>query len=277
MYNMDISIIIVNYNSDHLLYDCIQSIIKQIEGIDYEIIVVDNMSSDDSFSRCQKISANQLKLIQSGDNMGFSKANNIGAEHAKGKIFHFLNPDTCIGPTLIDDYKTVLHNYEKQQHVVYVNPLQDKDGTTYYGRNALPDTMNWLRYYFCRSKTKWYYIGATVIISAEDFYKVGKWNEQFFMYEEDADFFCRINRNNITITELPSIIYHLGGGSSKKSFTSLQREILIQKGQRIYRKSNKHSWLNYWTWQTLVVLSFWRKPKRMWWQIKAIYYSFTKP
>ena len=91
---MDISIIIVNYNSGAFLFNCVNSIITNLSDIDYEILVVDNKSSDDSFDRCKAIMNNRLKLIQSNANLGFSKANNLGADRATGKILHFLNPDT---------------------------------------------------------------------------------------------------------------------------------------------------------------------------------------
>ena len=270
---MDLSIIIVNYNSKDFLYNCVRSITENLHELRYEIIVVDNMSSDDSYRRCKGIGDSRICCIQAGQNLGFSKANNLGASHATGKILHFLNPDTQIGPTMGNDYKRVLSDMNKGNSAVYINPLQNRDGSVCYGRNALPGTMNWIKYYLCREKSKWYYIGASIIISMDDFVKIGKWNERIFMYYEDADIFCRINRCGIRSVELPSVIYHYGGGTSEHSFTSLQREVLIQKGMRIYRDSNNLSWLDFWCWQVLVVLTFCRRPKRMWWQIKAIYHS----
>jgi len=270
---MDLSIIIVNYNSKDFLCNCVRSIIDHLHAIQYEIIVVDNLSSDDSYKRCQEIDDSHIFCIQAGQNLGFSKANNLGASHAKGRVLHFLNPDTQIGPTMQDDYKQVLSDVDKGNRAVYINPLQNRDGSVCYGRNALPGTTNWIKYYLCREKTQWYYIGASIIISMDDFNKIGKWNERIFMYYEDADIFCRINSSGIRSVELPSVIYHYGGGTSEHSFTNLQREVLIQKGMRIYRDSNKMNRVDFWCWQTLVVLTFWRRPKRMWWQIKAIYQS----
>lgn len=271
---MDISIIVVNFNSGELLSHCIKSILQNIKGFSYEIIVVDNMSSDASFKQCRQLESPCLKLIQSGSNLGFSKANNLGAKYASGTILHFLNPDTTISESLNDDYCMILSNAAENLPCVYVNPLKDRDGKIYYSRNALPGTNNLLRYYLCRETTKWYYIGATLIISASNFNRIGKWNESFFMYGEDADIFCRINRNHFRIIEMPSVIFHYGGGSSENTFTNIQREILIQKSLRKYRKANQMSWFDFWIWQILVVLSFCRKPKRLWWQIKAIYLSF---
>lgn len=272
---MDFSIIIVNYNSGLLLRECIQSILSALNNVSYEIIVVDNMSSDSSFSDCNDILDKHLILIQSGDNLGFSKANNIGAKHASGRILHFLNPDTRISQSLEVDYRNVLNDYLKNNHNVYVNPLQDRDGTVYYGDNPLPDAMNLIKHYVCRKKAKLYYIGASIIIPSDDFNRIGGWNEKIFMYGEDADLFYRINKDKLKIKELPSIIYHYGGGSSNKAFTNMEREILIQKSLRIYFQSNHLSWFNYCLYQIIVLLPFIKRPQRIWWQIKAIYNSFT--
>ena len=271
---MDFSIIIVNYNSGRFLLDCVKSILNNLGGLSYEIIVVDNNSSDSSFSDCASIDDKRLILIQSGDNLGFSRANNIGAKHASGKFLHFLNPDTQISESLKDDYKRILIDFSTDVHCVYVNPLRDKDGTTYYGKSALPGTMNWIKYYLCRNKVNWYYMGASVIIPTVDFNKIGKWNEKIFMYGEDADIFYRMNMYQLPIVELPSVIFHYGGGSSQKAFTNMAREILIQKSLRIYYKSNHLFWLDYWTFQIIALSTFIKKPMRLWWQIKAIYLSF---
>lgn len=273
---MDISIIIVNYNSGAFLFNCVNSIITNLSDIDYEILVVDNKSSDDSFDRCKAIMNNRLKLIQSNANLGFSKANNLGADRATGKILHFLNPDTQIDFAMIGDYKRVVNDYNKGKCHVYVNPLHNRDGSICYGRNALPGSLNWIKYYLFRSKVNWYYIGASVIMSKMDFERIGKWNERIFMYYEDADIFYRINHLKIPIIELSNAIFHYGGASSEKSFSNFQREVLIQKGIQVYRSSNNLNWLDYWLWQFMVVLSFCKRPKRMWWQIKAIFFSFTK-
>lgn len=271
---MDISIIIVNYNSGNLLSECIQSIIQNIKALDYEIIIVDNMSTDSSFSLCEKYDSSHIKLIQAGANLGFSRANNLGASRAKGRVLHFLNPDTRIGPSLEQDYKVIMDDYSKGLHFVYVNPLEDRDGKIYYGRYPLPGTLNHIRYHVNQKRTKWYYIGASIIMSTVDFEGIGKWNELFYMYGEDADLFCRINALKLKIVEMPSLIYHYGGGSSENTYTNLQREILIQKSLRTYRKSNGMGWVDFWAWQILVVLIFWKRPKRLWLQVKTIMLSF---
>lgn len=269
---MDISIIIVNYNSKRFLYNCVNSIVNSLADINYEVIVVDNNSTDNSFDLCRSINDGRIKMIPLSENLGFAKANNLGVKHSSGSILHFLNPDTEVDYKLAEDYKRVLSN--SLNNFVYVNPLRDTDGTVYYGKNYIPDTLNYLRYLFCRSKTKWYYIGASVILSRKVFDIIGGWNEDIFMYEEDSDLFFKINKNNIPIIELPAIIFHYGGGSSEFAFTNMGREILIQKSLRIYFKSNQLSVLNYICFEIMMVLSFLRKPRRAWWQVKAIINSF---
>ena len=273
---MDFSIVIVNYNSGNFLYDCIQSILNNLKDISFEIVVVDNSSSDTSFLKCLSVNDKRLIFVQAGDNIGFSKANNLGVEHASGKIIHFINPDTQVSSSLSDDYRYILNDYSKKLHKVYVNPLRDKDGTTYYGKNPLPGLKDWIRYYLCKHKSKWYYIGASVIISSEDFKAIGGWNEKIFMYEEDADIFYRINKARLEIIELPSVIFHYGGGSSSNAFTNMSREVIIQKSLRIYFRSNNLSWLNYFFWQLLVLATFIKRPLRLWWQLKAIFKSFVE-
>lgn len=271
---MDISIIIVNYNSRNLLKNCVKSIVNNLNGVDYEIIVVDNHSTDNSIDLCKEIEYNELKIVESNENLGFSRANNLGVKYSSGQILHFLNPDTEIDDKFSLEYEKILEDIHNGISKVYVNPMRDKDGSVYYGKNYIPDSFNYLTYLFLRSKTKWYYIGATIIMSREIFDRVGGWNDRIFMYGEDADIFYRINTYKLPIEELKTIIFHYGGGTSKNAFSSMEREILIQKSLRIYFMSNNLNRFNYFLYQIMMILSFMRRPKRAWWQTRAIFLSF---
>ena len=92
---MDVSIIIVNYNTKDLIKTCIDSIYGQTDQIKFEIIVVDNASKDGSQQMIKNEFPNVI-LIESPENMGFGKANNFGAKHASGKYLLFLNSDTIL-------------------------------------------------------------------------------------------------------------------------------------------------------------------------------------
>ena len=89
---MDVSIIIVNYNTYALTSACIQSIIDHTEGISYEIIVVDNASTDGSKEKLE--SDRRIRYIYSEKNGGFGYGNNIGMKVASGDFLFLLNSDT---------------------------------------------------------------------------------------------------------------------------------------------------------------------------------------
>ena len=95
-----VSIIVLNYNAGDLLLNCIKSI-KESSYENIEIIVVDNISSDDSQIKCQK-KYPEIKLIQNKENLGYCGGNNIGIQASKGEFIVILNPDTVFEPNWLD-------------------------------------------------------------------------------------------------------------------------------------------------------------------------------
>ena len=267
---MDISIIIVNYNSGDFLYNCIKSIQENITGVDVEVIAVDNASSDNSFTCCRTLVNDRLHLIQSDTNLGFSKANNLAAKQAKGLILHFLNPDTRVGIEVSSDYRQIIDSTKKAELACYVNPLKNRDGSIRYERNWQLTPENDLKHLLISNSTRYYYIGASIILPREVYNIIGGWNEAMFMYGEDADLFYQLDRYHIPTVEMPAIVYHYGGVSSAKTFTGIQHEALIQQSLRTFYRTNHLGLIRYWLLQTMIVLSFFPHFKRMWWQMKAV-------
>jgi N-acetylglucosaminyl-diphospho-decaprenol L-rhamnosyltransferase len=93
--DIDISIIIVNWNAQELLCECLRSIYDNTHNIAFEVIVIDNASNDKS-CECIEIEFEKVKLIRSQENLGFAKGNNLAARHALGRYFVLLNPDTVV-------------------------------------------------------------------------------------------------------------------------------------------------------------------------------------
>ena len=93
--HIDLSIVIVNWNSWHVLYNCVKSIEKYAGNILYEIIIVDNYSTDNSIEKI-KMNFPDVILIENNVNIGFPSANNQGFKIARGKYLLALNPDTLI-------------------------------------------------------------------------------------------------------------------------------------------------------------------------------------
>jgi len=232
---MRISIIIVNYNSGTFLKGCLKSIDSFIK-VPYEVIVVDNMSTDKSVELCRDYwSKNNFKIIKLNENAGFAKANNVGAQYAQGEILHFLNPDTELPESMNDDYNYCFSYPDS----IYVNNLENPDGTFVKSKNIIPLLGNFLNRLFTPKKVAYWYTGASVIISKVNFEKIGKWNESFFMYCEDMDFFYKANMNKLKTYFLSSTIMHIGGGSSSKVWSNLKREEIVQTSFKKFFVLNK--------------------------------------
>lgn len=99
---MQLSIIIVNYNVKYFLEQCLHSVVKNIEGFDVEVLVVDNDSTDGSIAYLQPLFP-RVKFIAALTNIGFAKANNLALKQAKGNYVLFLNPDTIIPENCINN------------------------------------------------------------------------------------------------------------------------------------------------------------------------------
>lgn len=228
----EVSIVIVNYNTGNLLLNCLQSI-RTALTVDYEVIVVDNASSDTSVTQCADFSLDsRFIFLKQPSNYGFAKANNIGAARSAGRILHFLNPDTEVSPDLNADYEYAL----EFDNMVYVNPLRNPDGTVENRPMPLPIIRDMVLWYVSRKKARVWYRGASVMISRDNFYKIGGWSEDYFIYAEDLDLFYSLWRSGIPVCLRGSEIFHLGGGSSSQRWSSLEREVIVQRSARIFYK-----------------------------------------
>jgi GT2 family glycosyltransferase len=112
---MDVSVIIVHYNTPELTKSCIASVIEKTKGISYEVIVVDNASTVHNSDEL-KVQFPQIQLIKNSKNLGFAGGNNVGIQAAKGEYILLLNSDTV----LINDAITLVFNYLKQNKKVGV-------------------------------------------------------------------------------------------------------------------------------------------------------------
>jgi len=254
---MDLSIIIVNYNTKKLLRDTIQSVIDTVDSTKYEIIVVDNASNDGSIELVKK-QYPQVMLIENKDNLGFPKANNIGIREALGEYILLLNSDTkvldhCIEKCL--EYmdmnfnvgalgcKLVLANgkldhackrgfptpkaslyYILKLHKLF--PLSKRFGE--YTLNYLPiDEINEVDAL----------TGAFMMLRKEVINKVGPLDETFFMYGEDLDWCFRIKDAGYKVIYYPeAVTIHYKGGSSKRK----RYKTIYEFHRAMYIFYNKH-------------------------------------
>lgn len=218
---MKLSVIIVNYNVRYFLELCLKSVQAAIETIDAEIIVVDNLSSDDSCAMMRKLFP-EVQLIANTENAGFAKANNQGVAVAKGAYVCILNPDTvvaedtftkvlafaeahpdagAIGTRLIDGTGKFLPECKRNLPTPKVAFQKIfGNGDLYYARDV-KQTEN--------GKVA-VLVGAFMCMRTDIYKEVKGFDEQYFMYGEDIDLSYTITKagyQNYYVGEAPVIHY----------------------------------------------------------------------
>ena len=242
MSSPQLSIVIVNYNGISYLEACFNSLNQKLNGITFEIIVVDNNSQDES---CTYIKQNfpEVRLIESKENLGFGKANNLGVKNAKYDTILLLNNDTILQDQLLPAIETLNHNPENG--IVAINMLDaQKQYIPAVGRFPSPLKMIKIsllsdqRTDFKTGKfqSELYDVdwvsGAFMLIRKSDFKRINGFDTDFFMYVEDVDLCKRladIGKKCVFQSDL-GYIHFVGFNKS--------REPMLLKGYEIY--ADKH-------------------------------------
>lgn len=234
---MDVSVIMINYNTFDLTKGALESIFARTQGLAYEIILVDNLSPDGSGERLRDLFGEKIVYLQSGGNLGTSKAFNLGLKHATGKYILWLNTDILIkenfikklfdymecdpkcgicGGNVLDfqgkpagsfrkDFLTA--RFYKRLYSIFWNlvdriPRKRKD----YNYSSHPMEVAWVG-------------GVDMFVRNSVFSEVGGLDEVIFMYAEELEFQYRVKKlTDYTIMSVPDAhLYHLGGASTKNN------------------------------------------------------------
>ncbi|WP_299524733.1 glycosyltransferase family 2 protein [uncultured Lutibacter sp.] len=254
---MDLSVIIVSYNVQYFLEQCILSVQAASQNLKIEIIVVDNNSTDAS---CKLISEKypEIILIQNKENVGFSKANNQGVKIANGKYVLILNPDTVVAEDTFDQILAFAKS--KQNLGVLGVKLIDGSG------NFLPESkrgiptpqVSFSKLFGISSKsTGKYYathlnenetgivnilVGAFMLLKRTVYNEVNGFDEAYFMYGEDIDLSYKIlNRGYQNYYYSNTQVIHYKGESTQKDVKNL---VYFHNAMKIfYKKHFKLNWI----------------------------------
>ena len=211
---MQLSVIIVNYNVKYFLEQCLCSVQKAVQGLNAEVFVVDNASTDGSKEYlAQKFSA--VQFIWSNENLGFAKANNLALQKAKGEFVLFLNPDTIVAE---DSFTSCISFFQSHATAgaLGVHMIDGSGNFLPESKRAFPSSaasfykLSGLSSLFPRSKTFAHYhlghlsahethevevlSGAFIMVRKEVLEQTGGFDESFFMYAEDIDLSYRITK-----------------------------------------------------------------------------------
>ena len=224
-----VSIIIVNYNTSRLLLQCVDSIEKHVKGVDYEIIVADNASSDEELVLLRD--DKRFTLLELDTNVGFGKANNAAALLAKGNYLLLLNPDTVLMNDAVALLSQYMDSYPKTGICggnLYDNNLQP----THSFHRIYPSFLSEMDFAMGQFYRKIRFhknsqfnhsthpIKVAMITGADLMIRTEIWNElkgfdsNFFMYGEDADLCKRCKQLGYSVVAIPEArIQHLEGKS----------------------------------------------------------------
>jgi GT2 family glycosyltransferase len=246
---MDLSIIILNYNTMDLTLSCIDSIVKlysqELDNSKFEIVLVDNKSVDESVSAFRKLKINNLKLIENEENTGFSRGCNLGAKNATGKLLLFLNSDTEIKDQGLT--KMIQFFDDKKTLGILGAKLKNEDGTNQLSCGKFYNLFNLflMLYGFNKylrespstiKKVDWV-SGASLMIRKSTFQKLSGFDKDIFMYLEDMELCFRAKKAGFDTYFFPEImLFHKEGRSSGRTFAVLN----IYKGAVIFFKKHKN-------------------------------------
>lgn len=223
---MKFSIIIINYKTKDITKRCLKSILLNCNS-DYEIILVDNNSNDGSVEYLEKEFADKVKIIKNETNLGFAKANNIGAKKAQGDYLLFLNSDTILHNDILNDFTSFINKQNNLNNLGIIAPkLILEDSTEQKGAYGnFPNIFNTIFLKFKKKKNvkkKVFEVdwvsGAAFVIKNNIFKKLNGFDESFFMYFEDVDLCKRLKSLSFKVIVNKNIVLtHLGGKSITKS------------------------------------------------------------
>ena len=264
---MDVSIIIINYKTPKLVIDCVKSIYQKTKGISFEVIIVDNYSGDNSVEIMRNELKEKVKIIESSDNIGFGRANNLGAQYAQGEYLFLLNSDTILVNNaikiLLDFIKSNkqigvvggnLYTVEKREAPSYCSEFEgieevkqashwkkiigERIKKSVSGRMGIRNHVDYSKNFnYTKDPIKVAYIfGADMMLSKKVFDEFKGFDPDFFMYSEEAELSWRITSAGYQIWNIPEAkIIHIDGASTKQdSEFSGRLYKLRMKGKMIY-------------------------------------------
>jgi GT2 family glycosyltransferase len=252
-----VSIIIVNWNSVEFVRRAINSIHLWVSSVEYEIIVVDGGSHDG----CGQVMAAEFPgvlFVQSQDNIGFGRANNLGAEHARGRHLLLLNPDTQLRENSVLTLLRCLESLPRagavgcrllnadgslqtscvQSFPTIFNQVMDAESL----RRRFPLWRAWGTAALYSSDPKPAEVeavsGACILVKREVFDRVGGFCPCYFMYGEDLDLCFKIKQAGYQVYHLPETsLVHFGGGCTDKSGGDFSNVMMRESVYRFLRRN----------------------------------------
>lgn len=257
---MDVSIIIVSYNTRELVKACLNSLYKNTSSLAFEVIVVDN-NSQDRISEMLNEEFKEVKFLALPNNIGFGRANNEGIKIAKGRNIFLLNPDTLLlnnAVKILSDFLDARRDVAicggnlyrgdlspAHSYMMYLPSLKGELNEMLFGRLFREKHGATLEFNHGDSPLEVGYItGADMMIRQDVLDEVGLFDADFFMYFEETELTWRIKKRGYKVMNVPSAkIIHLEGQSIT---LKERREQMYLSSRRLYYQKIYNSALKRW-------------------------------
>jgi GT2 family glycosyltransferase len=246
----ELSVIIVNWNGGELLRRCVESLAASPPSVAYEVIIIDNDSSDDSVARLRESESaralgSELRIVENEENLGFGRANNQAFKLTDAPLVFLLNPDTEVTRGSVD---TLVEAVRSGVRTGMAGPkLLNADGSVQVSvwrgdpsawealltgfrlhrllpRRARGELLLAEHWDYSRRREVGMLSGAAMMLKREVLDEVGGFDERFHMYGEDNEWCLRIRRAGWRLVFVPeAVVMHLGAASSLKRWDSLEK------------------------------------------------------
>ncbi|MFA6007172.1 MAG: glycosyltransferase family 2 protein [Candidatus Shapirobacteria bacterium] len=255
---MDLSIIIVTWNTADITLKCVQTIKKFLHNIKYEIIVADNGSIDDTVAKLKKEGG--VVVIENKANLGFGKGNNIAAAKAKGDYLLFLNSDMEL---LDNGLKNMFDYINSHPNIGLIGPKFLNIDLSDQGSIFPPQTLsNAFKEFWLGQKTYSKYVppnkepidvfsvsGGAVMVKRSLFEKIGGWDKRYFMFYEDLELCRQVQKLGYKVFYYPQCcLIHRHGASGKSLANAANQWRRLIPSSKIYHGLFKHYLLFLITW-----------------------------
>lgn len=266
---IDLSIIIISFNTEKLTRECIESIVKNTKGILYEFLVIDNASHDGSVKMLKSLSQKlPFTLIENKENIGFGLANNQGMKKATGRYLLLLNSDTFINDNVLGEMVKWMD--ENPKAGISSCALKNKDGSLQGTGGYFPNlfrVFSWMSFiddipylsnlikpyhpmhpksffykgeeFFKKPEERDWLTGAFLFLRRQAVSDVGYFDKDYFMYVEEIDYAFRAKQKGWQVWFLPKwSIVHYGGASGTGELAILSE----YKSLKLFYKKHYPKW-----------------------------------
>lgn len=253
---MDLSIIIINWNSIEFTVGCCASIQSTTHGLEYEVIVVDNASEDEGQILAARLPT--VHLVLSNRNLGFAGANNLGVDHSSGQALLFLNPDTLVTADAIQRMLVRLEsspdtgavgcrllNRDLSLQMSCVQPFPTICNQLFsidWLKRRWPTLPLWgMGALFSEDRSSVHEVqvvsGACLMVKRQAFEKIGRFSTEYFMYAEEMDLCYRLRQAGYKVCHVGDAeVVHFGGQSTKKKGDGFSDTVMRESVFKLLKK-----------------------------------------